>query len=191
MSTSNETMTVSPDAADALRLHAEAACEVRAAPSAIFEYIDRPERLSAHMARRSWQLAGASMVIETDPAGGRAVGSHIRLAGRMLGIPLYVEGRVVQREPPNLKAWETVGEPHLLVIGRYRMRVTIDARGDRAHVVIAIDYTLPANAATRWLGMLFGPMYARWCVRKMAQDLVHQFGTKQMNHTIASNRSQE
>jgi hypothetical protein len=33
----------------------------------------------------------------------------------------------VQREPPNLKAWETVREPHLLVIGRYRMRVNIDA----------------------------------------------------------------
>jgi len=52
-----------------------------------------------------------------------------------------------------------------------------DARGDRAHVVIAIDYALPTDAPTRWLGMLFGPMYARWCVRQMAQDLVHQFGT--------------
>jgi hypothetical protein len=39
--------------------HAEAECEVRAEPSAIFDYIDRPERLSAHMARRSWQMAGA------------------------------------------------------------------------------------------------------------------------------------
>ena len=170
-------MNASPDAADALRQHAEATCEVRSASSAIFEYIDRPERLSAHMARRSWQLAGAAMVIETDAAGGRVVGSHIRLAGRMLGIPLYVEGKIVQREPPNLKAWETVGEPHLLVIGRYRMRVSIDARGDRTQVLIAIDYALPANAPTRWLGMLFGPMYARWCVRQMAQDLVHQFGT--------------
>lgn len=176
MSTPNETSNVSSEAADALWLHADATCEVRAAPSAIFEYIDRPERLSAHMARRSWQLAGTSMVIETDAAGGRAVGSHILLAGRMLGIPLYVEGEVVQREAPNLKAWETVGEPHLLVIGRYRMRVNIDARGDLAHVVIAINYALPADAPTRRLGMLFGPMYARWCVQQMAQDLVHQFG---------------
>ena len=94
----------------------------------------------------------------------------------MLGIPLYVEGKVVQREPPNLKALETIGEPHLLVIGRYRMRVSIDARGDHARVVIAIDYALPANAPSRWFGILFGPMYARWCVRQMAQDLVHQFG---------------
>jgi hypothetical protein len=176
MSTPNATMNAGPDASDALRLHAEATCEIRAQPRSVFEYIDQPQRLSAHMARRSWQLGGASMAIETDPEGGRAVGSHIRLVGRMLGIPLFVEGKVVRREPPNLKASETVGEPHLLVIGRYRMRVNIDARGDRAHVVIAIDYALPANAPARWLGMLFGPMYARWCVRQMAQDLVHQFG---------------
>ena len=176
MSMPNATMNAGPDASDALRLHAEATCEVRAQPSVVFDYIDQPQRLSAHMARRSWQLGGASMAIETDADGGRAVGSHIRLAGRMLGIRLYVEGKVVRRDPPNVKAWETVGEPHLLVIGRYRMSVNIDARGDRTHVLIAIDYALPANVPTGWLGMLFGPMYARWCVRQMAQDLVHQFG---------------
>ena len=107
MSTPTETMNARPDAADVLRLHAEATCAVPAQASSVFKYIDHSQRLSAHMARRSWQLAGASMTIETDAEGGRAVGSHIRLAGRMLGIPLYVEGKVVQRQPPNLKAWET------------------------------------------------------------------------------------
>ncbi len=157
--------------------HAEAACEVGAARSAVFDYIDRPERLSAHMMRRSWQLAGRSMAIETDADGGRAVGSHIRLTGHVLGIRLYVEGKVVRREPPKLKAWETVGEPRLLVIGRYRMSVSIEERRDRSQVRIAIDYALPANAPARWFGMAFGSMYARWCVRQMAQDLARQFGT--------------
>ena len=175
MSTPNDVANISAEASGALRRHSDAECDLRAAPSSIFEYIDRPERLSAHMARRSWQLAGASMAIETDADGGRAVGSRIRLTGRMLGIYLYVEGKVVQHEPPNLKAWETVGEPHLLVIGRYRITVSIDAHGDRSHVTIAIDYALPTNAPWRWLGMFFGPMYAGWCVRQMAQDLVHQF----------------
>ena len=169
--------TVGPETAVALPLHAQAMCVVGARPPSVFEYVDQPQRLSAHMARRSWQLAGASMNIETDAAGGRTVGSHIRLAGRMLGISLYVEGKVVQRKPPDVKAWETVGEPHLLVIGRYRMRVNIEPRGDETHVVIAIDYALPAHALTRWMGTLFGPMYARWCVRQMANDLVRQFGT--------------
>jgi hypothetical protein len=26
-------------------------------------------------------------------------------------------------------------------------------------------------------GMALGPMYARWCVRQMTQDLMRQFGT--------------
>ena len=115
------------------------------------------------------------MAIETDAAGGRSVGSRIRLMGRMLGIRLQVEAEVVRRELPNMKAWETVGEPHLLVIGRYRMSVNIEARGDRSHVTIAIDYALPAKTPARWLGMLFGPMYARWCVGQMTRDLAHQF----------------
>jgi hypothetical protein len=178
----------SPETAVALPLHAEAMCAVEVRPSSVFEYIDQPQRLSAHMARRSWQLAGTSMSIETDASGGRAVGSHIRLAGRMLGISLHVEGKVVVREPPNVKAWETVGEPHLLVIGRYRMSVNIDARGDGTHVVIGIDYALPANATSRWLGMLFGPMYARWCVRQMANDLVREFG---IDRSVNSNRRRE
>jgi hypothetical protein len=52
---------------------------------------------------------------------------------------------VVRRKPPNLKAWETVGEPRLLVIGHYRMYTNVDARGDGAHVMIVIDYALPAR----------------------------------------------
>jgi hypothetical protein len=55
------------------------------------------------------------------------------------------------------------------------MRVSIDARGDHAHVMIAIDYALPEKVPARWLGMLLGPLYARWCVQQMAQDLVHRF----------------
>jgi len=112
------------------------------------------------------------MAIQADAEGGRAVGSLIRLTGRMLGLSLYVEARVVKRDPPRLKAWETVGEPHLLVIRRYRMSVSIEGRRDHSHVGIAIDYALPANAPARWLG----PMYARWCVRQMTRDLVRQFG---------------
>src|SRR5437870_7143581 len=96
MSKQNGTTNVAAEASAAMQLHGEAECEVAAQPSTVFEHIDQPERLSAHMSRRSWQLAGTSMAIETDADGGRAVGSHIRLTGRMLGISLYVEGKVVR-----------------------------------------------------------------------------------------------
>src|SRR5262249_15168566 len=107
---------------------------------------------------------------------GRAVGSRIRLAGRMLGIDLHVEAAVIAREPSKWKSWETVGEPRLLVIGHYRMSVRIEPRGDSSNVTIGIDYRLPTDRPMRWLGRLFGPMYARWCVQQMARDLVNEFG---------------
>jgi hypothetical protein len=72
------------------------------------------------------------MAIETDAQRSRAVGSQIPLTSRMLGMHLDVECKVMRREPPRLKAWETIGEPHLLVIGRYRMTVSIDAHGDHS-----------------------------------------------------------
>jgi len=117
-----------------LERHAEADCELPASPLVIFEYIDRPERLSAHMERRSWRMGGGTMTIETDAAGGRPVGSRIRLAGRVLGMNLAVEGEVTERQPPYRKVWQTVGEPRLLVVGAYRMQVKIDKRGTGSHV---------------------------------------------------------
>ena len=158
-----------------LERQAEADCEVPASPLPIFEYIDRPERLSAHMERRSWRMGGGTMTIETDVGGGRAVGSRMRLAGRVLGIDLAVEGEVTERKPPYRKAWQTVGDPRLLVVGAYRMEVTIDKRGTGSHVRIAIDYALPSDGLSRWLGTLFGAMYARWCVKQMIEDVRQRF----------------
>ncbi len=51
--------------------------------------------------------------------------------GACPGFLLYVEGEVLERDPPRLKAWHTIGEPRLLVIGRYGMSVAIGAHGFR------------------------------------------------------------
>ena len=163
-------------ARDEVWRHAEAQCDVAADAGSVFDYIDQPERLSAHMARRSWWLAGSSMVIETDRDGGRAVGSRIHLAGRILGIELHVDGEILQRDLPRRKAWQTLGEPRLLVIGRYRMSVDIEPRDARCRVTIGIEHTLPKSRPSRWLATLLGRYYAHWCVQQMAADLVHQFG---------------
>ena len=158
-----------------LRRHAEADCDVPASPLPIFEYIDRPERLSAHMERRSWRMGGGAMTIETDAGGGRAVGSRLRLSGRVLGMNLAAEGEVTERKPPYRKVWQTVGKPRLMVVGAYRMEVMIDKRGRGSHVRIAIDYALPSDGLSRWLGALFGATYARWCVNQMIEDVRQRF----------------
>ena len=115
------------------------------------------------------------MTIDTDADGGRVVGSRMRLAGRVLGMDLAVEGAVTERKPPYRKVWQTVGEPRLLVVGAYRMEVTIDKREKGSHVRIAIDYALPSTGLSRWLGALFGATYARWCVNQMIEDVRQRF----------------
>jgi hypothetical protein len=161
--------------ANRFALHDEAAGDIHALASAVFDYIDRPERLSSHMSRRSWRMPGGTMTVETDDGGGRRVGSRIRLAGHVLGMQLDVEDAVVERVPPRRKAWETLGEPQLLVIGPYRMAVDVSRESDVCRVTIAIDYSLPARGPSRWLGRLLGPTYARWCVAQMLMDLRREF----------------
>jgi hypothetical protein len=155
---------------------AGAACDVAATADVVFDHIDRLQRFSAHMERRSWRMAGSSMAIEADAAGGRAMGSLVRLSGRVLGMRLGAVVEVVERKPPRRKAWQTVGEPRLLVIGRYRMTVDVQPVRQATHVLIAVDYNLPTVRPARWLGMLLGRWYARWCVQQMAHDLIDRFG---------------
>ena len=115
------------------------------------------------------------MSIDIDAGRGQRIGSHIRMAGRVLGIPLSLDEVVVEREPSFRKAWETIGEPRLLVIGPYRMGFTVqpDASGSRLEVFI--DYDLPKGPLSRRLGRLFGRFYARWCIRRMVDDAVTHF----------------
>jgi hypothetical protein len=153
-------------------LRHEASGHVAAPPALLFEHLDDPHRLSAHMEQPSMRMLGTSMSLATDAQGGRTVGSVIRMEGRVFGIRLHLEEVVTKRAPPTLKAWETLGEPQLLVIGAYRMGFRIAAEGGGSLLAVSIEYALPAHG---WLGRLLGPAYARWCCRRMVRDAQEAF----------------
>jgi hypothetical protein len=140
-----------------------------------FRHLDDPARLSAHMSRSSWRMAGSRMDIRTDDGHGQEIGSHIRMAGRMLGIALSLDEVVTERQPPRCKAWEIVGTPKLLVIGQYRMGFDLQPLVKGSTLRVFIDYALPDGPVTRWLGRLLGPQYARWCTQQMLDDAVGYF----------------
>ena len=127
------------------------------------------------MEKRSFMMAGATMRVETDALQGQAVGSLIRVTGRVFGVNLMVEEVVTERVPPLRKTWETRGEPRLLVIGSYRMGFTISPEADRSRLVVFIDYQLPPRGFAHWLGLLFGRTYAAWCTQRMVTDAVAAF----------------
>jgi hypothetical protein len=148
----------------------EAIAEVHAPPERLFEHLDDHARLGTHMEKPSMMMMGGKMTYEFDEAKGRAVGSVIRMGGSFLGIRLFVEEVVTERDPPRLKVWETRGPPRILIIGAYRMGFEITPSGPHSHLRVFIEYDRPPSFIGRILGVALAPMYARWCVRRMADD---------------------
>lgn len=154
-------------------LHEEAHAVLNAPIEDAFAYLDDFHKLSSHMERPSGMTMGSSMSIETDRADGKQVGSKVRMAGRAMGILLSLEEVVTEREAPRRKAWETVNT-NLIVIGRYRLGFELAPQTGKTALRVYIDYELPRGPA-RLAGSLFGRMYARWCVTKMASDALRHF----------------
>jgi hypothetical protein len=143
---------------------------VSASPEDVFGFLDDPTVLGAHMEKPSVMMLGATMKYDLDDAGGRAVGSVIKMTGSVLGIGLYLEEVVTERLPPLRKTWETRGPVRLLVIGSYRMGFRIDLAAQGCRVEVLIEYDLPDGLLGGLLGRLLGRTYANWCVTKMATE---------------------
>lgn len=153
-------------------LHHHSEVDVAVDAHSLFALLDDHGRLAGHMEKPSLMMAGATMRVETDALRGQAVGSVIRITGRVLGLDLVVEEVVTERVSPFRKTWETRGEPRLLVIGSYRMGFTISPQEDRSRLIVFIDYQLPPRGFSRWLALVFSRAYATWCTRRMANDAV-------------------
>jgi hypothetical protein len=160
--------------ASAFPLHYESAVMLSAPPETAFAFLDDFKKLSAHMQKSSAMMMGSKMTITTDALNGRAVGSRVRMDGRLLWIRLSLEEVVTERLPPFGKAWRTV-DAKLLVIGQYRLGFTLSPTGNRSLLRVFIDYELPRLGLASWLGKLFGKTYARWCTEQMVNDAAREF----------------
>jgi len=157
-------------AGDSYPFHHQSEVDIDIDAASLFTHLDDHRRLIGHMEKPSLMMAGAVMHTETDALEGQAVGSVIRITGRVLGLRLAVEEVVTERVPASHKTWETRGEPRLLVIGAYRMGFTISPHAGRSRLVVFIDYELPPRGLANALGRLFGGAYAAWCTRRMTSD---------------------
>ena len=157
--------------------HDERTALANAPVDRVFAYLDDPKALAAHMGESSMMMLGSRMSIDVDADGGRAIGSKIRMRGRMMGIPLSLEEVIIERQVPYKKVWKTIGTPNLQVMAHYRMGFELTPKGDSSLVRVFIDYSLPANAPGSWLGRLLGGVYARWCTKQMADDVARHFNS--------------
>jgi Polyketide cyclase / dehydrase and lipid transport len=153
----------------------EATSIINAKADDLFDFLDDQASLGGHMEKPSAMMLGGSMHYAFDEGKGRAIGSVIHMDGKMLGLTLTLDEIVVEREPPRRKIWRTIAVPHILVVGHYRMGFEIEPDGIGSLLRVFIDYDLPASRLGRFLGLMFARPYARWCVRKMADDAAKHF----------------
>lgn len=155
--------------------HFEASITLPAAAEGVFAYIDDHARFSSHMNKSSWMMGGGHMDVSVDTGNGQKIGSHIRLSGTVFGMRIFLDEAVTVYDPPRTKAWQTVGNLRLLVIGHYTMKIRIVPEGIGSACTVSIDYELPRAPGERLVGFLFGGIYARWCVRQMLEGIRMNF----------------
>lgn len=153
--------------------HYEKSIFISESPEEVFAYIDDHTKLSSHMNKSSWMMGGNKMETIIDDKQGKEIGSHIKMSGKIFGVEIYLDEVVIKREPPCLKVWGTVGNPRLLIIGPYQMKVEIKPKDNGSLLTVSIDYELPKT--NLWLGSLFGGFYAKWCVKQMIKGPQNYF----------------
>ncbi len=157
------------------RQHYERSQIVGASIEEVFDFVDDHVQFSAHMGKSSGMMVGGSMDVDLDEREGQSVDSHIRMRGSILGVEIFLDEVVTVHERPSRKEWETVGSPHLIVIGSYKMGVHLTPGESGTLVRVFIDYDLPSGVVTHELGRLFGNVYAKWCVDQMLEGVVQRF----------------
>ena len=155
--------------------HYEDSAVISSSPKEVFKFADDHTKFSSHMNKSSWMMGGSRMETKIDKGKGQKVGSHIRMSGKVLGINLFLDEIITQHYPPNRKSWETIGDLNLLVIGHYRMGFEIEPNNGKSRLKVYINYELPKPLRTRWLGYLFGAMYAKWCLKQMLSGTQDHF----------------
>ncbi|MEW6042982.1 MAG: SRPBCC family protein [Thermoproteota archaeon] len=155
--------------------HYEESTVIRSDVKSVFAYADDFTNFSSHMNRSSWMMGGGSMNIHLDEGRGQKVGSHIRMNGKVFGINLFLDEVITSYEPPFHKEWQTVEGLNLIVIGHYKLGFEIELKNGNSKLRIYIEYDLPVSARSRWLGRLFGRIYAKWCIRQMINGVKEHF----------------
>lgn len=116
------------------------------------------------------------MTLRTDDDHGRSIGSHIWLSGKVFGKPMALEEVVTRREPPHIKAWETVGIPNFLIVGQYRYSVDIKSQDEGSLLHVAFDFSPPKDGGR--LRLFLSERYAKTCAREMTRIARNHFSAK-------------
>jgi Polyketide cyclase / dehydrase and lipid transport len=146
--------------------------EIRAPAEAVFAHVDDIRNLGWHMtSQSSMAMMGSRLKLEILSDRSTGPGATYRYSGTMMGLPIDFSEAVTKYAPPSEKVWRTIGEPQLLIIASYEMRVAVERLSQSsARLTSSIGYELPRSAFWRIVGLLLARPYSRWCLRRMLRD---------------------
>jgi hypothetical protein len=137
----------------------------------VFAYVDDIRNLARHMSdNRSMAMFGSKLKLEILTPETTGAGATYRYSGRMLGLSLDFSEIVTKYVPGREKVWRTIGNPKLLIVANYEMRVLVEAiSAAAARLSISFDCDLPRSIVGRLLGWALANSYARWCLDSMIE----------------------
>ena len=146
--------------------------KIHAAAEAVFMHVDDIRNLGWHMTgRSSMAMMGTRLRLEVPSDQPTGLDATYRYSGTMMGLSIDFSESVTEYLPPREKVWRTIGEPRLLIIASYEMRVAVEpVSRTSARLTISIAYELPRSAFWRTVGLVLARPYSRWCLRRMLQD---------------------
>ncbi len=149
---------------------------INAPAGRVFAYVDDIRNLARHMSERgSMPMMGSKLTLENVTPEPTGIGATYRYTGRVMGFTIDFSETVTRYVPGREKVWRTIGQPRLLIIDSYEMRVLVEPASDTtAQLTISIDYALPRKGLWRFLGGLLAAPYARWCLGSMIEGTMQE-----------------
>lgn len=146
--------------------------DIQAAAERVFAYVDDIRNVGWHMTERSsMPMMGSRLKLEILSEQPTGLGATYRYSGTMMGLSLDFFESVTRYIPNREKVWRTIGEPRLLIIAAYEMRLSVEPLlASSSRLTISIAYDLPRSPLWRLMGRLLAGPYSRWCLRQMVGD---------------------
>ena len=142
---------------------------IKAPAERVFAYVDDIRNLARHMSEsRSMPMMGSKLKLEIITPELTGVGATYRYSGKMMGLTIDFSETVTKYVAGCEKVWRTIGEPQLLIISSYEMRVVVEpVSPNSSQLTISIDYELPLASIWRAIGRVLADTYSRWCLTSM------------------------
>ena len=146
--------------------------EIQAPAQEVFAHIDDIRNVGWHMTEQSsMAMMGSKLTLKVLSEQKTGLGATYRYSGEIMGLPLDFSESVTKYVVNREKVWRTIGEPRLLIMASYEMRLSVEPRPPSScQLTISIAYELPRSQFWRFWGIVLAGWYSRWCLRRMCRD---------------------